>query len=64
MSLNQLSLEWRAWTRANVACGRSRETMLPRLIEGGHASALARRALDRPQMAARGHLLSLEEAAR
>jgi prolyl 4-hydroxylase len=46
MSVQQLSSDWRAWLCENVSRGCSRETMLPLLIQGGHAPAVAERALD------------------
>jgi prolyl 4-hydroxylase len=46
MALQQLSPDWRAWLRENVARGCGRETLLPLLIKGGHAQELAERVLD------------------
>lgn len=46
MSLRTLPPEWRDWVRENVARGCVAETMLPMLVEGGFAPALAQAALD------------------
>lgn len=46
MSLQQLSPDWQAWVHENVGRGCSRDSMLPLLLQGGHAQVLAERALD------------------
>ncbi|MCU7374359.1 2OG-Fe(II) oxygenase [Paucibacter sp. O1-1] len=46
MSIQQLTPDWQAWLRENVARGCSRDTMLPLLVQGGFAQAVAERALD------------------
>ena len=45
MSLEQLSPEWRAWVRENVARGCSAESMLPMMVQGGLPRALSERVL-------------------
>ncbi len=45
MSLQQLTPEWQAWVRENVARGCSAESMLTLLQQGGHGRALAERAI-------------------
>ncbi len=45
MSLEQLSPEWQAWVRENVARGCSAESMLPMMVQGGLPRALSERVL-------------------
>ncbi len=45
MSLEQLSPEWQAWVRENVARGCSPESMLPMMVQGGLPRALSERVL-------------------
>ena len=45
MSLEQLSPEWQAWVRENVARGCTAESMLPMMVQGGLARGLSERVL-------------------
>lgn len=45
-ALQALAPDWRAWLRENIGRGCSRESLLPLLVQGGHAPELAQRALD------------------
>ncbi len=54
MSLQQLTPEWRAWVRENVARGCSVGSMLALLQQGGHHQALAERAIAQASAAAAG----------
>jgi prolyl 4-hydroxylase len=66
-ALQQLAPDWRAWLRENLDRGCSRDSLLPLLVQGGHASELAQRALDEalgvaPQPPLRGRPAPLLEA--
>ncbi|MGS0753827.1 2OG-Fe(II) oxygenase [Roseateles sp. GG27B] len=52
MSLQQLTPEWQAWVRENVARGCSVKSILTLLQQGGHDRALAERALTQAGAAA------------
>lgn len=63
MSLQQLTPEWQAWVRENVARGCSVDSMLTLLQQGGHGRALAERAIAQASAAAAGIQLAPPSAA-